>query len=192
MMLLNPQHALFNLPINPTLSYTSSSLFDQNHNFHPPNIPISSSLALSSSLLQVARPLKALSYAQRTRARAHNITSPTSSEVCKDKYNDQSSRWKNSLTTTKIYKAQENFEEEMPTLALESELFTSSREGQEDSKDTTLNLEKIECRAKASIEKLRHILLRVKTRSPEDSNTPSERSHKTYEDGMSFSTTTLL
>ena len=180
-MLLNPQHALFNLSVNPTSSYAVSSPLDQNQNFQPPGIPVSSSLALSSSLLQAAGPLKALSYAQRARARVSNVTSPASSETCKDKYNDQ-------RAATKTDKA----EEEMPTLAPESDRSTSPSERQEDSEDTSLNLEKIERRAKASIEKLRHILLRVKTRSPEGSNAPSESSQRTCEDGTSISITALF
>jgi small-conductance mechanosensitive channel len=170
-MLLNPQHALFNLSVNPTSSYAVSSPLDQNQNFQPPGIPVSSSLALSSSLLQAAGPLKALSYAQRARARVSNVTSPASSETCKDK---------------------DKAEEEMPTLAPESDRSTSPSERQEDSEDTSLNLEKIERRAKASIEKLRHILLRVKTRSPEGSNAPSESSQRTCEDGTSISITALF
>jgi hypothetical protein len=187
-MLLNPQHALFNLSVNPTSSYAVSSPLDQNQNFQPPGIPVSSSLALSSSLLQAAGPLKALSYAQRARARVSNVTSPASSETCKDKYNDQRAGWQDSLTATKTDKA----EEEMPTLAPESDRSTSPSERQEDSEDTSLNLEKIERRAKASIEKLRHILLRVKTRSPEGSNAPSESSQRTCEDGTSISITALF
>lgn len=194
-MLLTPQHALFNLSVNPTSAHAVSFPFDQNQNFQPTGIPVSSSLALSSSLLQAAGPLKALSYAQRPRARASNITSPASSEICKDKYNDQSEPgWHNFVTETNTdYKAEEKFGDEMPTLGPESDRSTSPSERQEDSEDTSLNLDKIERRAKASIEKLRHILLRVKTRSPEGSNPPSESSHRTGEDhGMPTSIITAL
>lgn len=189
-MLLTPQHASFNHYISPTSSsYAIPSIFDQNQKFQPPTIPVSSSLALSSSLLQVVGPLKALSYAQRARARASNVTSPTNSDNCKDKYNDQGSRKYSFVTATKNYKEQEIFGEEMPRVAQEFDAPNSPCEQRDDSKDTTLNLEKIERRAKESIEKLRHILLRVKTRSPENSSTPSQSSHKTCEDGILISIT---
>jgi len=192
-MLLTPQHVLFNQSINPTSSYVIPSAYDLNQKFQSPGIiPVSSSLALSTSLLQAVGPMKALSYAQRVMTRASDVTSLANSDICKDMFNDQISKQHSFVTTTKNYKIEENFGEEMPTITLESKMPNSPCEQKDDSKDTTLNLEKIEERAKASIEKLRHILLRVKTRSPESSNTPSESSHKICEDGILISITILF
>lgn len=54
-------------------------MFDPYRNLQLPGIPVSSSLALSTSLLQAAGSLEALSYLQRTKTGTHSPASVTQS-----------------------------------------------------------------------------------------------------------------
>ncbi|XP_073386742.1 uncharacterized protein [Physcomitrium patens] len=169
-------------------------MFDPYRNLQLPGIPVSSSLALSTSLLQAAGSLEALSYLQRTKTGTHSpasvtqsahVQSPKNFDVSKRNCNDHNSRRARQSHGTKTSGIGEDFGEEMPS---ESRKYPSPHEhddfNRKNVEDTALNLEKIEHRAKASIEKLRHILLRVKTRSPKDSSSPTESPRATCEDGQ--------
>lgn len=181
-MMLNPQHALLNHTNTnahmqlPTPTQSNYEIY--NCRFLPPTISVTSSLALSGHLLQAPGPYKPSPCTSKTRS--CGIT--PSPEVVRDSlplhYADRSvGGWKSPLSATSSGgNIEDKPEGEMPALGpfysptgattpQEDSGFNSS-----DPEDTNSSIENIERRAKASIEKLRHILYSVKTRAPENSS----------------------
>lgn len=204
--MLNSQHALLNpTNTNPHTQLPTSTLSNfeiYNCRFLPPTISVSSSLALSGHLLQAPGPYTPSTYTSKTRSCGKTPISEVVRDSLLFNYEDHGSgAWKSPLSVASSggY-VEENFEGEM--LALEPFYSAGQPAGaatpQEDSvlnsldpKDTGSNIENIERRAKASIEKLRHILYSVKTRTPENSG-PSEGYWGFHEGIMQFFLAHLL
>lgn len=197
-MLLNPQNALTNHNSAHSFSLSSPSTHPtlELRRHLPPPVCVSSSLALSGSLLQALGPIQSAPCTPRGRP----CDDIAHSEI---RYNplfkneDRARGWKTfSNATSSGGHIEERSEEEMPppTPTPDNDPYsprlqltgTTTPQGNSPEGDgaveTTSSIEIIERRAKASIEKLRHILYTVKTRSPD--NSVSSAGFHRFEEGM--------